>query len=175
MKELALDIKETNNTSQLLNISGFGLLMIGFGLFVVIDKSLPYWGIVVCLPLASGLLFFLINYLFFTSKKSGEMLLRKEGVIFKKNGKKRNFLFAEVAKIRLILFSKAYTFHRNWWPLKEESIPYEANEINYIHIKSKKGKSKLIRFRLDSKKKERELLDYFSEKCSQFHISLKII
>jgi hypothetical protein len=175
MKELALDIKETNNTSQLLNISGFGLLMIGFSLFVVIDKSLPYWGIVVSLPIAASFLFFLINYLFFISKKSGEMLLRKEGVIFIKNGKRRNFLFTEVSKIRLILFNKAYTFHRNWWPLKEESIPYEANELNYIHIKPKKGKSRLIRFRLDSKKKENELLDFFREKCGQYHVALKII
>ncbi|WP_373524190.1 hypothetical protein [Aquiflexum sp.] len=40
MKTLALDTKETNNTSQLLNISAFGLMVMGLGLFLILDRSL---------------------------------------------------------------------------------------------------------------------------------------
>ncbi|WP_373493675.1 hypothetical protein [Aquiflexum sp.] len=112
--------------------------------------------------------------MFFDSKKSGEIKLKEEEIIFKQNGKKKNFRFSGISKIRLMLFSQTYSFHRNLWPLKEEIGPYESSELNFIQIKPKKGKTKLIRFYLDSKETENDLLDFLHKKCSRYQVGLKV-
>ncbi|WP_373524191.1 hypothetical protein [Aquiflexum sp.] len=126
------------------------------------------------MPIFLGLLILLFNYLFFDSKKSGEIKLREEEIIFIQNGKKQSFRFSGISKIRLMLFSKTYSFHRNWWPLKDETGPYESSELNFIQIKPKKGKTKFIRVYLDSRKTENDLLDFLHEKCSHYQVGLKV-
>ncbi len=70
MKTLALDTKETNDTSQLLNISAFGLMVMGLGLFLILNRSLSNWGILVSMPIFLGLLIFLFKFFCFSIQKN---------------------------------------------------------------------------------------------------------
>ena len=73
MKTVKLEIKAANKITSFLTILGWTAFILGLILFLVLDKSIKYWGLYISLPFVVSLLVFLLLYLAFPVRKVGEV------------------------------------------------------------------------------------------------------
>jgi hypothetical protein len=174
MKTVKLEIKAANKITSFLNILGWTAFILGLILFLVLDKSIQYWGLYISLPFVVSLLVFLLLYLAFPVRKVGEVKLDKKKILIDKGEKPKSLSYSDISKISLLLYPSAKRFHRDWWPITDDPIAYEPSSKNYLIVKPKKGKPINIPVFLGSKRVEEKLFNIVQKNCSKYKIGLRI-
>ncbi|MCL6257575.1 hypothetical protein M3O96_00640 [Aquiflexum sp. TKW24L] len=174
MEKFVLDIKQPPKIKMLLNSIAWVLMGLSILIFVVITEFIPNGGAVIAFTILLGVLLFLINYIFFPAKKSGELFLTDNEVRILQMGKKKHLPFREISKITVILPQHGGEFHKDWWPVNDVPGPYHASFQNQLLAKLKKGKSIMVPFCLSSKKQEKSLLTILRENSEKYGFELKV-
>jgi hypothetical protein len=174
MEKIVLDIKKPQRITKLLNSLGWVMIVFSCLLFVVAEGKILGWGELFGLPILLGLLFFLINYLFFPSKKSGELFLTDKEIKIFLMGKQKELPFEEITKITVILARNVGKFHRDWWPITDIKEPYHSSVHNYLFVRLKRRKVITVRYALSTREQEQYLLTILKENSEKYGFRLKV-
>ena len=174
MKTVKLKIKAANKITSFLNGLGWAAFMLGLSLFLILDKSMDYWGLYISIPFLVSILVFLLLYFAFPIRKVEELKLDKKKILIEKGKKLKSISYSEISKIILLMYPSAKRFHRDWWPITDDPVAYEPSSKNYMILEPKKGKPINIPIFLDSKQVEEKLLNTVRKTSRKYKIGLRI-